>query len=65
LIDASKKSNTDERDRVYGGPKSKRKFQLFRERRGVGIVDNLEIGDDAKNALLLFELDLPDRDLFG
>ena len=40
-------------------------LQLRGERRGVVIIDDVEIGNDAENALLLLDLDLLGGDLLG
>src|ERR1700723_4637507 len=63
LVDACKEGCPDKRDRVDGGLKGKREFQLRRERRWIVIINDVEIGNDPKNALLLLELELCDCDL--
>ncbi len=53
LVDAGKDSYSDEGNGIDGGFEGEFELQLRRERLGVGLIDDVEIGDDAENALLL------------
>jgi hypothetical protein len=65
LVDAGEESDPDKGNRIGGGSEGKLELQLRRERYGVGIIDDVEIGDDAKNTLLFLNFDLFDGDLLG
>ena len=65
LVDAGKHTYPDNGNRIGRGSEGELELQLRRERLGVVIIDNVEIGDDAENALLLLDLDLLGGDLLG
>jgi hypothetical protein len=66
LVDAGRaESRSGEGNRIDGDPEGQLELQLRRERHGIVIIDDVEIGDDAENALLLLYLDLFDGDLLG
>ena len=65
LLDAGKCSYPDDGDRIGGHFERKLELQLRRERLGIAIIDDVEIGDNAENTLLLLHLDLLGSDLLG
>src|SRR5437899_7231048 len=65
LVDAGKNTYPDDGNRIGAGLKCELELQLRCQRRSVVIIDDVEIGEDAKNPLLLLDPDLLDGDLFG
>ena len=65
LIDAGKRGYAEDGNRIEKDLGGELELQLRRKRRGVVIIDDVEIGDDAENALLLLDLDLLGGDLLG
>jgi hypothetical protein len=63
LVDAGKRSYADDGNRIEDDFGGELELQLGGEGCGVVIVDDVEIGNDAENALLLFGLDLLGGDL--
>src|SRR5208283_383160 len=65
LVYAGKCGYPADGDSVGGDFKGKLKLQLRRERLGVLVIDNVEIGNEAENFLLLLDLDLLGSNLLG
>jgi hypothetical protein len=65
LIDAGKRGYADDGNRIEEDPGGELELQLRGKRSGIVMVDDVEIGNDAENALLLFGLDLLGGDLLG
>ena len=65
LFDAGNYAHPDEGNGIDGDFEGEFELQLRRERLGVGVIDDVEIGDDAENALLLLDLDLLGGNLLG
>src|SRR5437660_48703 len=65
LVDTGKNTYPDDGNRIGAGLKCELELQLRCQRRSVVIIDDVEIGEDAKNPLLLLDPDLLDGDLFG
>ena len=62
LVDAGQGAYPENGEGVGGGFQGEVELQLGGKRRGVGVIDDVEIGDDAKDALRLLYLDLLEGD---
>src|SRR5260370_9942531 len=65
LSDSGKNGDPGHGEWVSGESESETEFKLRTKRRGTGTIHFEEIGDDAKTALLLLDLDLLNGDLIG
>src|SRR5258708_10173012 len=65
LINAGEYARSRYADDIRGSAKCELILQLRRERHKALVIDNIEVGNDSEDALLLFILDLLTRQLFG
>jgi hypothetical protein len=65
LIDAGKHTYPEDSARIESDFARQLELQIRGERRGIVIIDDVEIGDDAENALLLLDPALLGSELLG
>jgi len=65
LIDGGQHTGSDDGNGIEGSLCGEVKLQLCRERLWVAIIDDVEIGKEAENTLVLFGMDLLGSDFLG